>query len=255
MKFKFVNGAKKLNPADISAKMNFGKVAQSAKALSSAKLTAGALKLGSTTLTTVATTMAVVVTATVVGVINPDLFQFKEQEGLKPIEEVFKPELPQEQAPVFLTEEPEGIEEEEAKPLVKEKTVVEEPTLEPQVEEPSTVEQEPSENVQFHNPATENIFIQPKPLPSIDAFYAFIDKELTYPVEYLENPIKGNVEVRFTVNKEGKAVNFKVKKSLGLVFDQEAIRALEKYQYWQPASLNGQAVEYNMDISIRFETK
>ena len=255
MKFKFVNSAKKLNPADISAKMNFGKVAQSAKALSSAKLAAGALKLGSTTLTTVATTTAVVVTATVVGITNPDLFQFEEQEDLNPIEEVFEPELPQEQAPVFLTEETERTEEEEVKPIVKKKTVVREPTLEPQVEEPSAVEEEPNENVEFRNPAAENIFIQPRPLPSMAAFYSFIGKELTYPIEYLEDPIEGNVRLWFTIDKEGKAVNFKIKKSLGLVFDQEAIRVLKKYQNWQPASLNGQAVEYNMDISIRFETK
>ena len=58
-------------------------------------------------------------------------------------------------------------------------------------------------------------------------------------MEHLEDPIEGKVAVRFTVNEEGRAVNFKIKKSFGQLFGNEAIRLLKKYQNWQPDSLNG----------------
>lgn len=258
MKFKFVNKAKDLSPADISAKMNFTKVAQSAKALSSAKLSAGMLKLGSTTLTTVAVSTAVVVTAAVVLITNPGLL--KSQEEGVPIEEVFESEIPLSQEPVFTIEKPEPTQDKSTteaivKPVEKKESPIAKQSLEPQEEVTPTTDEEKNGNVEIKDAEEENIFIAPRPLPSIESFYSFIDEELNYPVEYLEDPIKGIVKVRFTINKQGKAVNFKTNKSLGLVFDQEAIRVLKKYQNWQPASLNGQAVEYNMKISIRFETK
>ena len=243
MKFKFVNKAKDLNPADIQAKMNFGKVAQSAKALSSVKLTTGMLKLGSGTITTVVASSAVVLT-TVIGFSYPKLFKSKSVEKA-PVEQIAEPL------------EETGV----SDPIAVQEEMADLPKSEPEEKETIEVIKEgaPEEilnnNVEIHNSVAENIFIRPKPLPDVPAFYAFIDKELRYPIEHLKNPIAGNVEVRFTINKEGKAIDFKIKKSLGDAFNNEAIRVLKKYQNWQPASLNGEAVDYNMDISIRFQTK
>ena len=243
MKFKFVNKAKDLNPADIQAKMNFSKVAQSAKALSSVKLTTGILKLGSGTITTVVASSAVVLT-TVIGFSYPKLFKSKSVEKAPPVEQIAEP-----------------LEETVSDPVSAQEEIADLPKSEPEEKETIEVIKEgaPEEilnnNVEIHNSVAENIFIRPKPLPDVSAFYAFIGKELRYPIEHLKNPITGNVEVRFTVNKEGKAVDFKIKKSLGIAFNNEAIRVLRSYENWQPASLNGEAVDYNMDISIRFQTK
>ena len=174
MKFKFINKAKDLNPADIQVKMNFGKLAQSAKALSSAKLSAGILKLGTSTVTTVLTTSAVVVTAVTIGGTNPEIFKSRVIEGHPATEElVEQPESRQiEEQPTLMVQEPE------------EKTPVIEVELEQEtkevVETPEAIIEQVDSimNVEIHNSASENIFISSTPLPSEDAFFAFIEREL-----------------------------------------------------------------------------
>ncbi len=260
MKYKFVDKAKKLTPEDIKAQMNFDNVVKGASIWAGFKLGSAILKLGSkVTASVVAGTSTVVVTAAVVVATNTDLLKSN------------SPDETSEPATEIVVEDEKLSEEEitpkkvETTPLVAKKEKKEEgpkPKVEQQTEAEKAIPKPlPQKTVSKEDIIKEDIVIDASPLPNLETFLDFIDRELKYPVEEIAvnsdslKKIEGYVEVFFTVNREGKANNFKVRKSLGLLFDNEAIRVLRKYQNWAPASYNGEAVESNLKFKVHFKVK
>lgn len=80
----------------------------------------------------------------------------------------------------------------------------------------------------------------------------FVDRELEYPKELLDDSIEGFVEVRFKVNRKGETEDFKISKSLGRYFDEEAIRVIKQYKNWKPATYSGEAQEDFLKLKVTF---
>lgn len=88
-----------------------------------------------------------------------------------------------------------------------------------------------------------------------DAFYAHISKNIKYPTRCMENEIKGQVIVRFMVDKTGSVSRVSVLKDVKACpeFSKEAIRVISISKRWIPAQSNGRFVNSWMQIPIRFE--
>ena len=98
----------------------------------------------------------------------------------------------------------------------------------------------------------EDLLVRASPLPSTEAFLQFVDRELEYPKELLDDSIEGFVEVRFKVNRKGETEDFKISKSLGRYFDEEAIRVIKQYKNWKPATYSGEAQEDFLKLKVTF---
>lgn len=262
MKYNFLNKAKNLTPADIKAQMNFNNVVKGASIWAGFKLGSTLLKLGTKMTTAVVTgTSAVVVTAAVVVATNTDLLKSPEPSAQMnaPTEEVIVPIVSDStiQTTIGLSSPLDSLK--EAIDAVPQETI-----------EPVTIDavppQDTLERIGVADSITKvDVQIDARPLPDARTFRAFINKELKYPIDQINVDVnelnevpeskQGFVQVFWTINKEGKAEHFKINKSMGESFDNEAIRVIKMYQNWEPASYNGEAVESNLTMKIHFKVK
>jgi TonB family protein len=60
------------------------------------------------------------------------------------------------------------------------------------------------------------------------------------------------VKLKFIVGLNGQISNIEIAKSLGEAFDNEAIRLLKEGPDWAPAEFNGEKVEREVKVKIRF---
>lgn len=76
-----------------------------------------------------------------------------------------------------------------------------------------------------------------------------------YPKAAKENNVQGKVWIRFTIDLNGKASNFRVTRSLGYGCDDEALKAVERAfdgGDWLPGLLNGSAVVVDYETPVSF---
>ena len=86
-------------------------------------------------------------------------------------------------------------------------------------------------------------------------FYRYIAQKMQYPTRCMENEIRGQVMVRFMVDKTGSVSRVSVLKDVNACpeFSKEAIRVISTSPRWIPAQSNGRFVNSWMQIPIRFE--
>ncbi|OEK02418.1 hypothetical protein BFP97_13195 [Roseivirga sp. 4D4] len=257
MKYNFVNKAKKLSPSDIKAHMNFDNVVKGASIWAGFKLGSAILKLGTkASAAVVAGTSTVVVTAAVVVATNTDLLKSSTTEASPQPE----PQVQEELVPA-LNDSISEVEE----AIVDTLASTTPPPVPPQTKKPKKVTVPVKVVDDADSIKAEDVIVEARPLPDFQTFRAFVDRELKYPADPIgvgineaseeKKSLEGYVEVFWTINKEGKAENFKIRKSMGQAFDNEAIRVLKLYQNWQPASFNGSAVDSNLRFKVNFRVK
>jgi TonB family protein len=95
-------------------------------------------------------------------------------------------------------------------------------------------------------------FTPPRPAGGQTVFKNYVKEYMRYPASGLEDQIKGTVKLKFTVLTDGRITNLEILKSLGEDFDQESIRLVEEGPDWEPAELNGEIVEREVRVKIRF---
>lgn len=66
---------------------------------------------------------------------------------------------------------------------------------------------------------------------------------------------RGQVRLKFDVNKNGSLSNFEIDKSLGEWQDQEAIRLIKEGPAWKPAFKNGNPQKERVKVTIKFKSK
>ncbi len=86
----------------------------------------------------------------------------------------------------------------------------------------------------------------------IEAFRAYIQKNVTYPQLALENGISGIVYVSFVINRRGELTNISILRSVDPSLDEEVIRALKAAPKWEPGKQRGKPVNVSFSIPIRF---
>lgn len=86
----------------------------------------------------------------------------------------------------------------------------------------------------------------------MNALQQYLQANIKYPSRAVENFIKGEVVVRFDVNKDGYVSNAIIAKSLDPDCDREALRVINAMPKWSPGMIKGKPVECHFTIPVRF---
>jgi beta-lactamase regulating signal transducer with metallopeptidase domain len=86
----------------------------------------------------------------------------------------------------------------------------------------------------------------------MEAFYKFVGKNYKVPKGFTG---KGEIYIKFMVEKDGSLSNIEIKKDAGFGTAEEAVRVLKMCPKWIPATENGKAVkvQYSLPISLLSE--
>ncbi len=263
MKYNFLNSGKKLTSDNIKSQMNFDNVVKGASIWAGVKLGFNLLKLGPKVSGgfLVGASAVIITTATLV-VVNPD-FSSK-LNG----EESFIPE-PKKELIAVRPDSTSSIssffKSNSLDSLVRSVDSISQAGLEEPSSESQILIPVPEQLVVVDSIQNVDVKTKARPLPDFSSFQAFIDKELNYPIGPISVSVnendeditqeEGYVEVFWTINKQGKAKNFKIMKSMGDAFDNEAIRVIKSFKRWEPATYNGEAVESNLKLKVHFKIK
>jgi TonB family protein len=99
----------------------------------------------------------------------------------------------------------------------------------------------------------EPIIKEAQPIGGRRAYNKYLDTDLRYPVEALENKIKGKVTIKFTVLTTGELDEFTVVKSLGHGCDEEVMRLVKAGPKWTPTTEDNVPVESEVLVKVRFD--
>lgn len=86
----------------------------------------------------------------------------------------------------------------------------------------------------------------------IDKYIEYVRTNQIYPIMAQEKKISGDVKIAFIIDREGKATDFKVIKSVDHYLDREGIRLLKNMPKWKPAIKDGQFVSEKDTATFTF---
>lgn len=87
----------------------------------------------------------------------------------------------------------------------------------------------------------------------MDAWYAYLNKNLKYPSQAKRMNIQGMVIVRFVVNTDGSIQDIELVRTIGGGCDEVAKEVIQNSPNWIPGKINGRAVRSRMTMPIRFK--
>ena len=87
----------------------------------------------------------------------------------------------------------------------------------------------------------------------VQAFYAYVQKNLKYPAQAQRMGMEGRVFVEFVVGKDGKITDVKVLRGIGAGCGEEAVRVLKNSPPWNPGKQRGRPVRQRMVLPITFK--
>jgi hypothetical protein len=80
-----------------------------------------------------------------------------------------------------------------------------------------------------------------------------LSKNIIYPQKAIENNIEGEVEIGFSVGRDGSPFNFHVIKGIGYGCEDAVIAAIKSGHKWRPGILNGRPMICNSSVTINFK--
>ncbi|MDG1276490.1 MAG: energy transducer TonB [Algoriphagus sp.] len=86
----------------------------------------------------------------------------------------------------------------------------------------------------------------------MDAWYAYLKKNLIYPSQARRMGIEGSVIVRFVVNTDGTIEDVEVLRSIGGGCDEIAMKVIANSPAWNPGIIKDRPVRSRMTMPIRF---
>ncbi len=84
------------------------------------------------------------------------------------------------------------------------------------------------------------------------AFQEYLEKELRYPEQALENNVEGRVTLEFTVGIDGALGNFNILKGIGYGCDDEAIRLIKEGPKWTPSRRDSKPIAEKVKVRLKF---
>jgi protein TonB len=87
------------------------------------------------------------------------------------------------------------------------------------------------------------------------ALLRFLQENLRYPADALRKGIEGTVYVGFVINREGKVEKITVRNPIGGGLEEEAIRVVSEMPEWKPGRQNGQTVNVQYGVPVRFRIR
>lgn len=101
---------------------------------------------------------------------------------------------------------------------------------------------------------TENFFVAVENMPEMKGGQQWLYDNIKYPEMARKAGIEGRVVVQFVVNKNGKAENFQILRSIGGGCDEAAIDVIKKAEF-TPGSQRGTPVPVQMALSVVFQLR
>jgi TonB family protein len=99
----------------------------------------------------------------------------------------------------------------------------------------------------------EPLVILADPVGGIKAYDKYMEDNLRYPQQALDNDVKGRVVVEFNVGIDGALNNFVVMRSLGYGCDDEVIRLVKEGPTWRPTTEDNKPVESRVRVRMKFD--
>jgi len=81
----------------------------------------------------------------------------------------------------------------------------------------------------------------------------FLSANLKYPQIARENGVKGNVYVKFIIEKDGSITNIQVVRGIGSGCDEEAVRVIKSMPKWEPGKQRGTPVRSRFILPFKFK--
>lgn len=85
-----------------------------------------------------------------------------------------------------------------------------------------------------------------------EALNKYLKKSLKYPIEALENGIRGKVVISFIIDKDGSVINAIVLEGVHSLLDNEALRVIRNMPKWKPGTVDGDLVKVTFSIPFTF---
>lgn len=82
--------------------------------------------------------------------------------------------------------------------------------------------------------------------------YDYLIKNIRYPYILVQTEMEGDVDLKFSIDKEGKAENIAVLKGFDPLADDEIIRVIKNMPKWIPAESDGKPIDANFRLNIHF---
>jgi periplasmic protein TonB len=100
--------------------------------------------------------------------------------------------------------------------------------------------------------STIGLDIMPEPNGGSEAWLRFLQKNIRYPGQAMDDNVQGRVFLSFIIERDGHLSNITVDRGPGHGLDDEALRVLKLAPAWKPGKQNGQAVRVKYTIPINF---
>jgi TonB family protein len=84
------------------------------------------------------------------------------------------------------------------------------------------------------------------------AYRQYLEQNLKYPEQALNNKVEGRVTVQFTVESSGQMSNFKILRGLGYGCEEEVLRLIREGPKWKPSRRNTEAVSDKVKVRLKF---
>ena len=96
-----------------------------------------------------------------------------------------------------------------------------------------------------------SVEIMPEPIGGMPEFINWIANNYNFPQSALDNQLKGVIQVKFVVEKDGSLSSFEIIRDMGFGTGKEAVRLLQKAKKWNPGIQNGVPVRVTFNLPIR----
>ena len=96
-------------------------------------------------------------------------------------------------------------------------------------------------------------YLSPRPDINSSEYKDYLEKELRYPEEAINEKVEGKVRLKLTISETGKILDIEVIKSLSPACDAEAIRLVKEGPAWKAAIKDDQPIESTTTVKIDFE--
>ncbi|HEY5746350.1 MAG TPA: TonB family protein [Chryseolinea sp.] len=84
------------------------------------------------------------------------------------------------------------------------------------------------------------------------AYKQYLEKNLLYPQQAIENKVEGRVTIQFTVESTGLLSDFSVVKGIGFGCDEEVMRLVRQGPKWFPTKRSNEAVRDRVKVRMKF---
>jgi TonB family protein len=85
------------------------------------------------------------------------------------------------------------------------------------------------------------------------SFKKYLETNLRYPSQAVQNKTEGKVTIEFTVKTNGTLTDFRVVKGIGSGCDEEVIRLVKEGPAWSPSTQDEKIVDSQMRVNLRFK--